>query len=96
MAVLTAALTVVFVSAGCAMYTLGTIGLLRFPDTRSRLHALTKADNLGLGLLVVGLSFQAGSVATVGLLILIWLLALAASATTAGLLARGVGEADRR
>jgi len=29
----------------------GTVGLLRFPDVHSRLHALTKADNLGLGLL---------------------------------------------
>lgn len=96
MSTLTTVLTVGFVAAGCAMYTLGTIGLLRFPDTRSRLHALTKADNLGLGLLVVGLSFAAGSAATVGLLILIWLLALAASATAAGLLARGAGEADPR
>ena len=33
----------------------GTVGLLRFPDSLSRLHALTKADNLGLGLIVLGL-----------------------------------------
>ncbi|MGB9018202.1 MAG: monovalent cation/H(+) antiporter subunit G [Pseudolabrys sp.] len=32
-----------------------TIGLLRFPDTLTRLHALTKVDNLGLGLIVFGL-----------------------------------------
>jgi multicomponent Na+:H+ antiporter subunit G len=32
----------------------GSIGLLRFPDIYTRLHALTKADNLGLGLVVVG------------------------------------------
>ncbi|UXA20520.1 monovalent cation/H(+) antiporter subunit G [Mycobacterium sp. SMC-4] len=95
-ATLTTVATVGFIVAGCAMYTLGTIGLLRFPDTRSRLHALTKADNLGLGLLVIGLSLAAGSVATVGLLILIWLLALAASATAAGLLARGGTETEPR
>ena len=32
----------------------GSLGLLRFPDIYSRLHALTKADNLGLGLVVAG------------------------------------------
>lgn len=85
---MTDVLTVVFVSAGCLLYTLGTVGLLRFPDTRTRLHALTKADNLGLGLLVIGLSIASRSVATAGLLVLIWMLALAASATAAGLLAR--------
>ena len=41
----------------------GTVALLRFPDTLTRLHALTKADNLGLGLVVLGLVLQAGSVA---------------------------------
>ncbi|MFW0148812.1 cation:proton antiporter [Mycobacterium sp. smrl_JER01] len=78
----------VFIGAGCLFYTLGTVGILRFPDQRSRLHALTKADNLGLGLLVIGLAIASGAPATAGLLILIWLLALAASATAAGLLAR--------
>ena len=32
--------------AGLAFYTAGTVGLLRFPDQRSRVHALSKADNL--------------------------------------------------
>ena len=38
----------------------GSVGLLRFPDTLTRLHALTKADNLGLGLVVLGLMARAG------------------------------------
>ena len=37
-------------------------GLLRFPDTLTRLHALTKADNLGLGLVVLGLLPQVDGV----------------------------------
>jgi hypothetical protein len=41
----------------------GTVGVLRFPDTHSRLHALTKADNLGLGLVAAGLALQAESAA---------------------------------
>ena len=47
--------TIVTVSAGFIFFLAGTVGLLRFPDTLTRLHALTKADNLGLGLVVLGL-----------------------------------------
>ena len=47
--------TVLAVSAGTFFFLAGTVGLLRFPDTLTRLHALTKADNLGLGLVVLGL-----------------------------------------
>ena len=59
---------------------LATLGLLRFPDTLTRLHALTKADNLGLGLVVLGLLPQVPW--PTGLkLIAVWLLALFAGAT---------------
>ncbi len=38
-----------------AFFTLvGSIGLLRFPDLLSRLHAPTKAATLGLGLILIG------------------------------------------
>jgi multicomponent Na+:H+ antiporter subunit G len=40
----------VAIVAGAFFFLAGTVGLLRFPDTLTRLHALTKADNLGLGL----------------------------------------------
>ena len=52
----------------------GTVGLLRFPDALTRLHALTKADNLGLGLVVIGLLPRAASVLVALKLIGIWLL----------------------
>jgi multicomponent Na+:H+ antiporter subunit G len=45
----------VAIGAGAFFFLAGTVGLLRFPDTLTRLHALTKADNLGLGLVVLGL-----------------------------------------
>lgn len=64
------------------------MGLLRFPDVYTRLHALTKADNLGLGLMVLGLALQAGSWAVALKLVLIWLLVLAASAAASHLVAR--------
>jgi multicomponent Na+:H+ antiporter subunit G len=79
--------TIVAVVTGACFFLAGTVGLLRFPDTLSRLHALTKADNLGLGLIVLGLLPQTGSV-IVGLkLIVVWLLVLIASATAAQLIA---------
>lgn len=73
--------------AGAFFYLAGTVGLLRFPDVYTRLHALTKVDNVGLGLLVLGLALRAESAAAVAKLVLIWLLAIVASATAAYLIA---------
>jgi len=73
---------------GAVFFFAGTVGLLRFPDVYTRLHALAKADNLGLGFIVLGLLLQTSSPATALKLILIWLLALAASATVGFLIAR--------
>ncbi|MDP3892699.1 monovalent cation/H(+) antiporter subunit G [Nocardioides sp.] len=74
---------------GCLFFAAGTVGLLRFPDLHSRLHAVTKADNLGLGLVLAALVPQADSPATALKLGLIWALALLASATSSHLLAAG-------
>ncbi|MEW5966131.1 MAG: monovalent cation/H(+) antiporter subunit G [Pseudomonadota bacterium] len=78
----------VLLLAGAGFYFAGTVGLLRFPDVYTRLHALTKADNLGLGCLVLGLALQADSLAAALKLILIWPLAMAASASVGYLIAR--------
>lgn len=83
-------LTVVAVSLGVLFFLAGTLGLLRFPDTLTRLHALTKADNLGLGLIVLGLLPQVSSpLGWIGL-IAVWLLALLAGATAGQLIAGAV------
>jgi multicomponent Na+:H+ antiporter subunit G len=66
--------------SGAFFFFAGTLGLLRFPDVYCRLHALAKADNLGLGCLLLGLALQADSLAAALKLLLIWPLALAASA----------------
>ncbi len=81
-------LTLFLLLAGAGFFLAGTVGLLRFPDVYTRLHALTKADNVGLGLVVAGLALQAESWAVVGKLLLIWLLVLLASASVAHLVAR--------
>ena len=74
--------------AGAGFFVAGTVGLLRFPDLYTRLHALTKADNLGLGLVVFALALRANSFATASKLVLIWMLVLLASSSTSHLVAR--------
>lgn len=80
--------TVAAVVAGCLFFTAGTVGLLRFPDTNMRLHALVKADNVGLGLVLAGLAAQGPPSVAVKLLG-IWVLALLAAATSSYLLGTG-------
>ena len=81
-------LTLLLLLAGAGFFLAGTVGLLRFPDVYTRLHAITKADNVGLGLVVAGLVLQTESWAAMGKLLLIWLLVLLASASVAHLVAR--------
>jgi multicomponent Na+:H+ antiporter subunit G len=84
--------SLVAIGAGAFFFFAGTIGLLRFPDSLTRLHALTKADNLGLGLVVLGLLPRAGSLLDALRLIAIWALIQVSGASTAQL----VGRALRR
>jgi multicomponent Na+:H+ antiporter subunit G len=81
-------LSTVLLLGGAAFFFAGTVGMLRFPDVFSRLHALTKGDNVGLGLTVLGLAVRAESLAVVGKLLLIWILVLLAGATASHLIAR--------
>lgn len=81
-------LAVVLLIVGGVFFLAGTVGLLRFPDVYTRLHALTKADNVGLGLVVAGLALQSESWVVAGKLLLIWLLVLLAGASVAQLVAQ--------
>jgi multicomponent Na+:H+ antiporter subunit G len=78
------------IGAGVFFSLAGTLGLLRFPDALSRLHALTKADNLGLGLIVLGLLPRSESLLAAFKLIAIWALVQLAGATAAQLVGRAV------
>ncbi|KAA0971923.1 monovalent cation/H(+) antiporter subunit G [Aureimonas fodinaquatilis] len=80
--------SIVAVTCGAFFFMAGTIGLLRFPDTLSRLHALTKVDNLGLGLIALGVLPQASWPFGALKIICVWVLAQLAGATVAQLLAR--------
>ena len=92
MSALTGYLSLVLIGAGVFFFVAGTVGLLRFPDTLSRLHALTKADNLGIGLIVLGLLPRAGDGLAALKLLVVWGLILLASATVSQL----AGAAARR
>lgn len=81
-------ISIILIVTGAAFFFAGTLGMLRFPDVYSRLHALTKGDNADLGLTVLGLALQVDSLAVVGKLVLIWLLVLLAGATASHLIAR--------
>ncbi|MBO9513497.1 MAG: monovalent cation/H(+) antiporter subunit G [Variovorax sp.] len=88
--------TIVAVCAGAFFFLAGTVGLLRFPDAYTRLHALTKADNLGLGLIVIGLLPQVGTVTLALKLIAIWFLVLLASSTASQMIARAIRASEQR
>ncbi|MGO1232659.1 MAG: cation:proton antiporter [Marinobacter sp.] len=80
---------------GCLFFSVGTLGLFRLPDTLTRIHALTKVDNLGLGFIVLALLLQTSTVAGALKMLLVWAVALAASATSAHLVARAVSDRDK-
>ena len=73
--------------AGTGFLLAGTVGLLRFPDTLSRLHALTKADSAGLGLVALGLGLRSANLTQALVPLLVWLLVLLASGPLSALLA---------
>jgi len=82
------ATTCLLLLAAASFFLAGLVGLLRFPDVFCRLHALTKADNLGLGLVCIALIIQADSWHGAVRLLLTWFLVLVSGATVAHLIAR--------
>jgi multicomponent Na+:H+ antiporter subunit G len=87
--------SIVVVVAGAFFFLAGSVGLLRFPDAYTRLHALTKADNLGLALVVIGLLPQMDSVLAALKLVLVWLLVLLSSAAVSQLIARAARSREQ-
>lgn len=85
----------ILIASGAFFFVAGTVGLLRFPDLYCRLHALTKADGLGLALIAMGLSLLAGNAAEILRIILIWFFVALASATCSHLIADHARRVDR-
>ena len=76
--------------AGAFFFFAGAVGLLRFPDSLTRLHALSKADNLGLGLVVLGLLPRVENLLGALKLLAIWALVLLSGAASAQLIGRAL------
>jgi multicomponent Na+:H+ antiporter subunit G len=85
--------TVLALLASLYFFAAGTVGFIRMPDTLSRIHPLSKADNIALGLVVMGLLPQAGSVAEGAKIAAVWLLVQLSSGAVAQIMAHvALGE----
>lgn len=87
-------LAVVFVSAGVFFLLMGAVGLLRFPDFYTRMHAAGKCDTLGSLLVVLGLAFYSGFSLTSVKIVLIALFIFVTSPTATHAMARAAFTHD--
>ncbi len=53
-------LAVLFILGGLFFFFAGTVGLLRFPDVFTRMHATGKCDTLGAQLALIGIAIANG------------------------------------
>lgn len=61
----------VFIIAGILVAAVASVGLVRFPDVLSRMHAASKPQTFGLILLLVGVAIVVGDWAIAGMLALV-------------------------
>jgi len=70
-------LILILLAGGAFFFLVGTVGLIRLPDAFTRMHATTKCDTLGAGMILVALMFHQGldmiSLKLLVVLIFIWL-----------------------
>jgi len=84
-----------FIAAGVFFFAAGTLGLIRFPDVLTRMHATTKCDTLGAGLILVGLMFFPGTIYLRLKLAIIIIFLWIANPTAAHYMARAVYRTER-
>ncbi len=77
----------VLIAAGLGFVLLGAVGMLRFPDFYTRLHAFSVTETIGGALLLAGLALAAWDMAIALKLLLLALLMAAAAPTIAHLTA---------
>ena len=81
-----------FIAIGAFFALTGALGIIRFPEVFSRMHAASVVDTTGIGFLFVGLMFQADDWIVVVKLGLILLFVFFTSPTTTFALARAAQE----
>ncbi|MBO6520822.1 MAG: monovalent cation/H(+) antiporter subunit G [Rhodospirillales bacterium] len=84
----------VFVVGGVVFCLIGGYGLLKLKDVYARLHAASLIDTLGVGLILVGLMFQAGFTLVTAKLVLILVFIFFTTPTATHALARAAINHD--
>jgi len=74
--------------SGSALCLIGAWGMIRLPDMYSRMHGAGIIDTLGVGLILIGLIFQAGLTLVTAKLVLILVFIFFTSPTATHALAR--------
>lgn len=87
------AASAVLLLAGAAFCAAGALGMLRFPDLLTRLHAATKPQTIGLLLVLAGAALRAESVAAAVPLLLVAVFQLMTAPITAQTIAGGAYRA---
>lgn len=88
-------LAMMAILGGLFFFLVGTVGLIRLPDAFTRMHATTKADTLGAGLILLGLmiyiGFELTSVKLLIIIIFIWV----TNPTSAHIIAKATAIAQK-
>lgn len=70
-------LILLFLASGLFFFIVGVVGLIRMPDVFTRMHATTKCDTMGAGLIFLGLILWQGlslvSASIFVILMFVWL-----------------------
>lgn len=89
-------IVILLLLGGLFFYFVGTLGLIRMPDVFTRMHATTKGDTLGAGLIllavIVYLGFDIASVKVFLVLLFIWI----TNPTAAHIIAKAQYDKDQK
>jgi multicomponent Na+:H+ antiporter subunit G len=84
----------VFLISGALLSLAASIGLLRFPDVASRMHAATKPQVLGLLLVLTGVALRLTSGIELATLLLVAVFQMATAPVAAHMIGRAAYRAD--
>lgn len=78
----------IFLISGSLLALAAAIGLVRFPDLLTRMHAATKPQTLGLLLILIGLGLRLRDPQYIGILVLVGVFQLATAPVAAHMVGR--------
>ncbi|GAA1394953.1 monovalent cation/H(+) antiporter subunit G [Luteococcus peritonei] len=88
-------LSAVLLLAGSLLCFCAAVGLVRFPDLLSRMHAATKPQVLGIVLVLLGVGVGLRSGISVGMLVLVALFQLLTTPVASHMMSRGALRAGQ-